>query len=102
MSRLFLDDVRPVPAGFDYHAKTEKEAIAMLSNPELGIDFISFDHDLGAAKNGTGYGVACWLEAQARSGARSPIGYAVHSANPVGKMNIISAMTAAEHFWNEG
>jgi hypothetical protein len=92
--KLYLDDVRPTPAWFDARAYTATEAIDMLKTGT--VTFISFDHDLGEHENGTGYDVAVWIEEQACTvpGFIVPE-YVVHSANPVGRTNIESAMRSA-------
>lgn len=94
MMRIWLDDVRPMPEGFDYHAKTADEAIRKII--ECGCaDFVSFDHDLGDDRNGTGYHVALWIEEQAYNNIRRVKRWRVHSANPVGARNIHAAMLSA-------
>jgi hypothetical protein len=42
---IWLDDERPMPAGFDVHVKTAKDAIALLA--QGNVTLISLDHDLG-------------------------------------------------------
>ena len=97
--RLYLDDVRPTPDGFDVRAYTSAEAIGMLRTGK--ITFISFDHDLGADANGTGYDVAKWIEEQAFTNpAFVTPEFAIHSANPVGAVNIGHAMRAAQYARN--
>lgn len=97
--RLYLDDVRPTPEGFDLRAYTAAEAITMLRDGK--ITFISFDHDLGADANGTGYDVAKWIEEQAFTNPSfvTP-DFAIHSANPVGAVSIGHAMRGAQTFSN--
>lgn len=86
-----------MPVEFDVHFKTPSEAIEALERG--GVTFISFDHDLGGDL--TGYTVAEWIERAAFSGTLSPLGWTVHSANPVGAENIRRAMKNAERFWDE-
>lgn len=51
--KVWLDDIRKMPARFDRHVKTAQEAIELL---ETGlVTFISFDHDLGPVEAGTGH-----------------------------------------------
>lgn len=96
--RLYLDDVRPTPEGFDLRAWTAKEAIKFID--QGGITFISFDHDLGEEANGTGYDVAKFIEMRAVEGIKPPL-FDVHSANPVGAENIFAAMNQAFRlYWN--
>ena len=97
--KIWLDDIRPMPEGFDVHCKTATEAADFIRTGK--VTFISFDHDLGPEKAGTGYRVAVFIEDYARAGAIPPIGYQVHSANPVGRDNIIMAMNSAMRFWLE-
>lgn len=98
--KLWLDDVRPMPPDFDIHAKSSEEAIRIL---ELGgVSFISFDHDLGDPDpKRTGYDVASWIESAAFYGTLAPLGWVVHSANPVGRKNIEDAMKCADEYWNK-
>ena len=93
--RLWLDDVRPMPKGYDMHVKTVEEAQELLETYE--ITAISFDHDLGVEK--TGYDLAKWIEAMAHSAGLPPLEWAVHSANPVGVKNIEAAMKMADRYW---
>lgn len=95
--KLWLDDVRPMPAGFDVHCYTAQAAINALLDYE--VTEISFDHDLGAPEAGTGYDVAKYIEKLAFSGWFQPIKWQIHSANPVGRQNITAAMKNAEKYW---
>lgn len=95
--KLWLDDVRPMPEGYQAHAKTAQEAIDILKREK--VTHISFDHDLGDAEGNTGYAVACFIEELAflREIKQVPI-WRVHSANPVGAENIRKAMEKAEDY----
>lgn len=42
--KIFLDDCRPMPAGFDVYVKTAGEAIELLKTGKVTV--ISLDHDL--------------------------------------------------------
>jgi uncharacterized Fe-S cluster-containing MiaB family protein len=92
--RLYLDDERVTPDGFDVRCHTAHEAIGLLKTGE--ITFISFDHDLGSYRAGTGYDVARWIEEQAYTNPEFNVpSYTVHSGNPVGARNITRAMESA-------
>lgn len=70
-------------------AKTYKEAIKVLEfyiehNSKIIVDL---DHDLGGKK--TGYDIAKWI---VNSGYQN-IRFHVHSANPVGRRNIVELLT---------
>lgn len=97
--KLYLDDVRPTPEGFDWRAYTAQEAIELLLR--VNVTFISFDHDLGPVEAGTGYDVAKWIEEMTRTQSFIPPDYVVHSANPVGKANIIAAMESALTYFHQ-
>lgn len=97
MTRLWLDDVRPAPAGW-LHARTAAEAIAILADRKVNV--VSLDHDLGPPEAGTGYDVACWIE-QAAADGRLPVMpmWDVHSSNPVGRARMVDALLSARARW---
>ena len=95
--RMWLDDERPMPAGFDLHVRTAKEAIEAIKSGR--VSEISLDHDLGGEENGTGYEVAKFIEEAAFQGALAPMRLVVHSANPVGANNIRRCIDNANRFW---
>ena len=106
--RIYLDDLRPTPAGIDgsleipaqtytHRCYTAQEAINLLKTGQ--VTFISFDHDLGAPENGTGYDVALWVERAVWLGHIPMLDWAIHSANPVGVKNIDAAMLSAARAW---
>lgn len=96
--KIWLDDIRPMPDDFDCHCLRADIAINLL---KTGIvSEISFDHDLGEPENGTGYDVAKFIEERAYDGTLPfPIGWAIHSSNPVGRRNIEAAMKNAAKYW---
>ena len=94
--RIWLDDVRSMPEGFDVWIKDPLEAMKRVLHGD--VTFISFDHDLGEEQL-SGYSVACCIEAAAHSGRIKRMGWAIHSANPVGRDNIKAAMERADYFW---
>lgn len=96
--KIWLDDIRPMPQGFDIHCKTQNEAMLHLAKGY--VVHISFDHDLGE-NAGNGYGVAQAIEYWAYYSVIPPLTWDVHSANPVGRRNIELAMNSAERYWNE-
>lgn len=94
---LWLDDVRPMPAGYHARAWTAEEAIQFLKTCDF--THISFDHDLGEPEDGTGYDVAKWIEERAYYGELLPLTWEVHSDNPAGRENIKRAMSSADIYW---
>jgi hypothetical protein len=99
--RIWLDDVRPMPEGFDLWAKN---ALFVHKFLELDlIDYISFDNDLGDGVNraNSGCGLADLIEAKAYFGVIKKIGWDIHSANPVARKYIEAAMKNADKYWEE-
>ncbi len=95
--RVWLDDKRPMPKGFDVFAMTAPEAIRYLETEEVSI--VSLDHDLGA-ENGTGYDVATYIEKRAHNRTLPRLEWHVHSANPVGAARMRAALESADRFWD--
>jgi CheY-like chemotaxis protein len=117
MRILFLDDMedrhrviaaQARAAGHELvPVETAAEAIAILERGEAW-DLVCLDHDLnsehmlrymnGATElnpkgDGTGYDVACWLEARYPKGTPCPIGSViVHSINPEGRSRMLRAL----------
>ena len=76
---LYLDDLRTTPEGFE-RVYSYEEFVAYLQRYGLP-DFISFDHNLG--EEFSGYDCAKYLVVYCLDRQ-----FAVHSQNPVGKVNI--------------
>lgn len=99
--KLYLDDVRKTPPGFDLRAYTAQEAIDLINSGI--VTHISFDHDLGdESLVGNGRMVAEFIEQGAAYGTLKPITWEIHSSNPPGRKNIMAAMISAERFWRSG
>lgn len=75
MSRLWVDDLRTPPEGWEW-AKTSHDAIAALST--AAVSELSLDHDLGG--DDTTRPVVLWM----CENKVWPDEVRVHSANPVG------------------
>lgn len=86
---LWLDDLRPIPEGFDNWSPDFEHACCLVK--EKGIpNYISFDHDLGPGKM-TGYDFAkylCMLDYCGYAKFPKDFSFGVHSANPTGQKNI--------------
>lgn len=95
---VWLDDERPMPVGYDVHIRTAADAIALIAGG--GVLRISLDHDLGAESAGTGYDVAKAIEAMAFHGTIARLEVLVHTANPVGRANMVSSLLNADRFWS--
>ena len=95
--RIWLDDVRPMPEEFTHWCKTPQQAIYLLYNGS--VEHISFDHDLGLEEPQNGTMVARFIEERAYEGEIPRLTWEIHSANPVGRYNIMAAMKKADLFW---
>lgn len=103
--KMFLDDLRDVNQYYPNEefivCRTYQEAVDYVK--EHGIpSFVSFDHDLGDTENEneeTGYTFAKFLiDHMMDNQIAKPFDYHVHSANPVGAMNIIAYLDNAFKF----
>lgn len=97
--KIFLDDVRPCPDGYDAHVKTAQGAIDLIKNGNVSL--ISLDHDLGPDEAGTGYDVALFIEEAAYRKTIKPLHWQIHSANPVGIQNMRKALENADRYWGK-
>ena len=93
--KIWLDDERPMPEGFDTLCKTAEECLEAIKTGR--VEYLSFDHDLGSGENGSW--LADEIETLAYYGNIKPFDWDVHSANPVGRRVIIACMKSAERFW---
>jgi hypothetical protein len=92
--RVWLDDLRAMPEGFDLHCKTIEEVLPYLSK----ITFISFDNDLGEGLK-EGHHLAAMIEEKAYFKEINPFDWQVHSSNPNGRDRIFIAMANADKYW---
>ena len=87
--KLWVDDHRVAPDGWNW-AKTYAEAMSALESGT--VEQISLDHDLACfdadGEEKTGYDVAKYIAKLAFEGLPHPLKWSVHSANPVGIINI--------------
>jgi hypothetical protein len=99
--RVWLDDVRQMPFGYDAWAKTADEAITALRDHD--VDHISLDHDLAdehypdgldsgvdydSYREKTGYSVVLWMV----ENNKFPKSIHVHSLNTVGVASMLSTL----------
>jgi hypothetical protein len=81
--KLYIDDLRPTPPGYDVTARTSSEALSVLQtyvrDGRTDLEEVSFDHDLGGDDESRR--VLMWMiENDVWPSKR----IAVHSMNPVG------------------
>ena len=93
--KLWLDDLRPVPYGYE-GARSVNEAKQLILEAEhngIEIEALDLDHDLGdyAYDGGDGIKLLDWL-------AENELFYPVrlHTKNPVGRENM---MRLVERYW---
>lgn len=87
--RLFIDDERNPPSNDYVVLRSSQEAIDYIKTNGWPT-FISFDHDLGG--DDTTMVFLYRLVNEVWDGKTNPPDYQVHSANPVGSLNIQSFM----------
>lgn len=87
MRSLLIDDVRDIPA--DVVCRTFEEGLKALK--EGGWHSLYLDHDLGDAKDRTGYDIIKYVEEHPELRPGQVI---IVSANPVGVKNISAALRA--------
>ncbi len=92
--KLYLDDMRPVPDGWEL-VRTYHDAIYMLKCCD--VTEISLDHDLGSVKSG--YDVLNWIEAEAvLNPSYKPPKIYIHTANPSARIKMELGKSAIEKF----
>ena len=98
--KLWLDDLRPVPSGYE-GAKSVNEAKKLIQEAEhngIEIEALDLDHDLGdyADQGGDAIRLLDWL---AERETFYPV--EIHTANPVGRANMerILARYWGEQYW---
>lgn len=96
--KLWIDDIRTPPDGTWFWAKSSRQALDYIYWYLFDLTEISFDHDLGDID--TSRVVVLALEEIAMQNWAPKINMKVHSANPVGRKWIGSAIENI-NFWNE-
>lgn len=91
--KVFLDDVREAPAGWVW-IKYAEFLIPFLDQNWNRVECLSLDHDLTLPL--TGYDVVKWIEEQVADGRYVPFGIVIHSANPVGRKNMVAGILSIE------
>ena len=87
--KLWIDDVRPAPTGYEWVKSVDQTKMVIVVNERLNgasvIELIDIDHDAGdyASDGGDYIKLLDWLE---ETGRNYPI--RIHSMNVVGRMNM--------------
>lgn len=95
--KLWIDDVRTPPDHTWTWAKSSAEALDWIDCVDVAIEEVSFDHDLGG--DDTAMNFIDEIEELAYENSLPRFTWHVHSANPVGRANIIRAMESVERYW---
>ena len=99
--KLWIDDLREPPDDSWAWVKSSGQArgaMVLCAKMRTPVTEISFDHDLG--DDDTAMPVARMLEEGAHEGTLPPIKWHIHSANPVGRMNLKAALESADRYWS--
>ena len=94
--KIWLDDLRPAPAGFVWCRSVNEAKKAITENEKTQtIEWIDCDHDLGdhAADGGDGIKLLDWL---LERGTLYPV--ALHTMNPVGRENMRRML---QRYWRQ-
>lgn len=105
--KLWIDDIRPAPNGYDIWAKSYQEAVNAIDTYANQITHISFDHDIASyddfGNELTGYAVAVYIEQQIYYGdidANTIIGIQIHSSNSSGSPRIRNCFEQIKKVYN--
>ena len=98
ITKIWVDDVRDMPDGYDYQSFTADSAISLIRRGYHFNDIleISLDHDAGdyAWGGGDHIKILAWLEQKclrdidSRTYIRDNVTFHLHTANPVGRDNM--------------
>lgn len=99
MVNLWLDDIRPAPAGWAWIKNVDQAKVFFILT---GVDKISLDHDLGENLE-TGYDLLTWIEKRVaeKKWAGPMPQFSIHSANPVGRKNMLAAIESIEKLYGK-
>jgi hypothetical protein len=96
--RVWLDDERVMPTGFDLHVKTGEALTELLRHDH--VSHMSLDHDLGQPT--TGYDVMNTLERLVMTEPHvvgRPVYILVHSMNPAGALAMTKVANRLYDWW---
>jgi len=95
--KIWIDDVRPMPEGYDIHCKTVDGFIDLFEYVEAkqkyNIDVVDLDHDAGdLCKFGGDYIkiLEYFEKRQIDTGIRPDCIFKIHSRNPIGYRNMLN------------
>lgn len=103
---VYIDDIRDMPEKFDVHFRSYEEALPWIKENWTNINLISFDHDMGmghylgfdTGELMNGHQAIRKLYAWARDTGQNFVPRMIcHSANPVGRANILAVIADFNH-----
>lgn len=98
--RVWLDDKRPMPDGFDIHVMTAWEAIALVKTGK--VTKIGLDHDLGDERiYGNGHLVSDFIEEAAYFNTIPRIEWSIQSSNGPEVARMTVALRRADVYWDQ-
>lgn len=86
--KIWVDDIRKMPSGFDCWARTTDFAIEMIEKYSDSIELLSLDHDAGAESvhGGDYIKVLEWMEQkEEETNTKFTFTIHLHTANPIGR-----------------
>lgn len=98
--KLWIDDYRPMPVGFDRHVRTVAAAKEAIQEGIFAL--VSFDYHLGGDDTwDSGLTIARWVASEAYEGRIPRFQWAIHSDSKQGAAKIRWALEQADKFWTE-
>lgn len=98
--KVWLDDKRPMPEGFDIHVVSAFEAIDMVKTGK--VTKIGLDHDLGDETIvGNGHMVSDFIEEAAYYNRIPRIEWSIQSSNGPEVSRMTIALRRADVYWNK-
>lgn len=96
MSKLWVDDSRPAPAGW-LLAETIADAVRHLATGE--VTHVSLDYHLHGPEKG--HAVAAWIREAAYDGRIPRLEWRTHTSDPSGAAHLRQLLEDADLFWDE-
>lgn len=91
--KLWVDDERPAPLGWERAVNAESAKAAL---QRYDVEQVSLDHDLGLESE-SGYELLCWMFEQ----GYWPPTIHVHSMNPVGRRQMLEFLERPTARWRQ-